>query len=133
MLKAVVDTNVVVSAALSSISRPRAALFRVIERGTLVTSEAMVAEWREVLGRPWLARRLRADQAEELLRAMLHDAVIVHPGIKVRDCRDAKDDKVLECALAAAADLIVSGDRDLLVLHPWRGIPILSPAAYLAA
>ena len=47
-------------------------------------------------------------------------------------CRDAKDNKYLELALAAAADVIVSGDADLLVLHPWRGVRILRPAAYLA-
>jgi predicted nucleic acid-binding protein len=50
----------------------------------------------------------------------------------VSDCRDAKDDKYLELALAAGADMIVSSDEDLLVLHPWRGIPILSPADFLA-
>ncbi|MFZ1426928.1 MAG: putative toxin-antitoxin system toxin component, PIN family [Geminicoccaceae bacterium] len=48
------------------------------------------------------------------------------------DCRDAKDNKYLELALAAAADVIISGDTDLLVLHPWRGVRILRPAEYLA-
>jgi predicted nucleic acid-binding protein len=51
----------------------------------------------------------------------------------VADCRDAKDDKYLELALAAGAWAIVSGDADLLVLHPWRGVRILRPAEYLAA
>lgn len=49
----------------------------------------------------------------------------------VRACRDAKDNKYLELALAAQADAIISGDEDLLVLHPWRGIPILRPAEFL--
>ncbi len=43
-------------------------------------------------------------------------------------CRDPDDDKVLALAIAAQADLIVSGDNDLLVLQPFKGIPILSPA-----
>ncbi|MCC9004437.1 MAG: putative toxin-antitoxin system toxin component, PIN family [Candidatus Competibacter sp.] len=43
-------------------------------------------------------------------------------------CRDADDDAVLACALAAKADVIVTGDKDLIVLHPWNGIQILSPA-----
>ena len=47
------------------------------------------------------------------------------------DCRDAKDNKYLELALAARAGVIVSGDADLLVLHPWRGVRILRPAEYL--
>ena len=51
---------------------------------------------------------------------------------RVTDCRDPKDNKYLELALAAKADVIVSSDKDLLVLHPWRDIPVLLPAAYLA-
>ena len=46
-------------------------------------------------------------------------------------CRDPKDNKFLEAAIAARADVIVTGDADLLALHPFRGIPILSPAAFL--
>jgi uncharacterized protein len=43
-------------------------------------------------------------------------------------CRDADDDAVLACALAANASMIITGDKDLLVLHPWRGIHIVKPA-----
>jgi len=57
---------------------------------------------------------------------------MVAPATPVTDCRDAKDDMYLELALAAAADTIVTGDADLLVLHPWRGVRVLKPAAYLA-
>ena len=54
------------------------------------------------------------------------------PVERVVDCRDAKDNKYLELALAAGADIIVSSDEDLLVLHPWRGVRILRPVEYLA-
>ena len=50
----------------------------------------------------------------------------------VTDCRDPKDNKFLELALSGKADFIITGDDDLLNLHPWRGIAILSPADYLA-
>jgi len=43
-------------------------------------------------------------------------------------CRDADDDAALACALAAKAELIITGDKDLLVLHPWRDVQILNPA-----
>ncbi len=46
-------------------------------------------------------------------------------------CRDPKDDKFLELAVSGQADLIISSDNDLLVLHPFRGISILKPAAFL--
>ncbi len=49
----------------------------------------------------------------------------------VADCRDPKDNKFLELALSGMADFIITGDTDLLSLHPWRGIAILSPAEYL--
>jgi uncharacterized protein len=49
----------------------------------------------------------------------------------VRECRDPRDDMFLEVALNGRADLIVTGDADLLALHPWRDIAILSPAKFL--
>ncbi|MEJ0017307.1 MAG: putative toxin-antitoxin system toxin component, PIN family [Acetobacteraceae bacterium] len=54
------------------------------------------------------------------------------PLVSVAECRDPRDDKYLELALAASASVLVSSDQDLLVLHPWRGISILRPADYLA-
>lgn len=50
----------------------------------------------------------------------------------VRECRDPKDDKCLEVGLNGRADVIVTGDADLLGMHPWRGIAILSPKIYVA-
>ena len=52
----------------------------------------------------------------------------MEPTIRVTECRDAKDNKVLELALAAGAAVIVASDADLLVLHPFRGIAIVTPA-----
>jgi predicted nucleic acid-binding protein len=61
--------------------------------------------------------------------------IIVQRGLTVKSCtglvRDPKDDKFLQVAVAGKADVIVSGDEDLLVLHPFSGIPILRPAAFL--
>ena len=53
--------------------------------------------------------------------------------VRVADCRDPKDDKYLELALASGADTIVSSDKDLLVLHPWRDVRVLNPADYLSS
>ena len=53
--------------------------------------------------------------------------------MRVADCRDPKDDKYLELALASGADTIVSSDKDLLVLHPWRDVRVLNPADYLSS
>ena len=47
-------------------------------------------------------------------------------------CRDPNDDKFLELALSGGADCIVSGDKDLLVLHPFRGVPIVTPRDFVS-
>jgi predicted nucleic acid-binding protein len=51
--------------------------------------------------------------------------------VPIEACRDSDDDKFLELAVEGEADLIISGDSDLLVLHPFEGIAILSPAGFL--
>lgn len=59
-------------------------------------------------------------------------AVRFSPSVVVQDCRDAKDNKYLELALAAGARFLVSSDQDLLVLDPWRGVRIVTPAKFIA-
>lgn len=92
----------------------------------------MMAELLDVFARPNLARFLMPDLREEVLALIDTFGVFFAPAERVTDCRDAKDNKYLELALAADAGTIVSGDADLLVLDPWRGIRILKPATYLA-
>ncbi len=67
-----------------------------------------------------------------ILVAIADAAVHLATAERVADCRDPGDDKYLELALAGQADVIVSSDRDLLDLDPWRGIPIVTPAGFLA-
>ena len=50
----------------------------------------------------------------------------------IRECRDSKDNMMVELAVSGGADLILTGDQDLLALHPFRGIAILNPTQYLA-
>lgn len=83
---------------------------------------------------------LKADSVPEraLLRAeqldvfALSTEVWFEPAVRVSDCRHPKDNKYLELALAAGAEIIVSGDHDLLVLKPWRGVLIIQAAEYLS-
>ncbi len=96
-------------------------------------SEAVYQELAEVLTRPKFARVLTEERRLEALEFLSAAALWVEPAMVVHDCRDAKDNRYLELALAARADAIVSGDDDLLVLHPWRGIQVLRPTAFLAS
>jgi uncharacterized protein len=49
----------------------------------------------------------------------------------VQDCRDARDNLFLDLALSGRATVVVTGDKVLLALNPWRGVLILTPAMYL--
>jgi len=88
-------------------------------------------ELKEVLSRSkfdgYISRRERA-----IFLAQLESISEPIPTIQlVRECRDPKDDKFLEVALNGGADVIITGDADLLGRGPWRGIAILSPTAHL--
>jgi putative PIN family toxin of toxin-antitoxin system len=88
-------------------------------------------EIRDVLRRPkfrHLVTEIQCQQAIDIIRAA---ALIVNPTERVTDCRDTKDNKYLELALAAGAEIIVSSDTDLLVLDPWRNRRIMTPADYV--
>ena len=72
------------------------------------------------------------EQRLVFLNAILKSTQMLEVVHRVNDCRDPKDNKFLELALSAKASAIVSSDSDLLVLHPYRGIPIVTPAHFLA-
>lgn len=80
-----------------------------------------MTELLDVLHRPGLARFLDPGLRTELIGQLLALGVLFTPAERVTDCRDPKDNKCLELALASGAEAIVSSDTDLRVLHPWRG------------
>jgi putative PIN family toxin of toxin-antitoxin system len=131
-LRVVMDTNVVVSAVLLPGSMPRQAFDEVLERGTLLISLATVAELNDVLRRPRFDPYIHADERLRFLAILVRDAELVEVTEVVTDCRDPQDNKFLALALDGKATHIVSGDEDLLVLHPFRGIPILTPRGFIA-
>ena len=93
-------------------------------------STAVDGEISGVLSRPRFARAIPLARRERVLEILRHAAVWFEPdraGHRV----GPKDNKYLELALAARAEVIVSSDDDLLVLDPWRGVRIMRPAEYL--
>ena len=96
-------------------------------------SQTVEDEYREVIFRPKFDRYVSRERRQRIIDIVIVAADRVEPIEIVRECRDPKDDKYLALAAAGQADVIVSSDvHDLLSMHPWRGIPILSPADYLA-
>jgi putative PIN family toxin of toxin-antitoxin system len=122
---------VLVSAAIASGGVPRYALTKARGADRLAMSQPVFDEISDVLHRPGLARYLDLELRDDLLDQLLSGTEWFAPGITVTDCRDPTDYKYLEFALASSAVALISGDQDLLVLDPWRGIRILQPAAHL--
>lgn len=126
--RAVIDTNVLISAALSAHTPPAAVTRWVLEQGRLVFSESTFAELESRLWRPKFDRYLTIEQR----RRLLHDLNAVAEwvtiaGLTERHSRDIDDDKFVHTALAGAAALLVSGDRDLLDLGTVGPVAMLSP------
>jgi putative PIN family toxin of toxin-antitoxin system len=98
---------------------------------TIVASEATIAELHRTLLRQKFNKWVSYELRMELFARYLNSVILVSPTTRVAECRDPKDDKFLELALDGKAEVLVTGDSDLLCMHPWRGIEILSPADYL--
>lgn len=129
-MRLVVDTNVFVSAALKQASWPASVVRWIDRHGGLLKTAATESQAIDVLRRPYFASKMPPTYLEDVLRIFsAAEAVIVQETITA--CRDPTDDKFLELAVAGRADMIVTGDRDLLVLHPFRRIPIVDPAAFV--
>ena len=129
-MRVVLDTNVLVSAALKQQSMPGLAALVVERRGGLLKSLATEEQLFEVVARPYFTS-LIDPETQAWLRKLMGAAELVTTTERITACRDPTDDKFLELAANGRADLIVSGDGDLLALNPFRNIAIITPAAFV--
>ncbi len=129
----VFDASTLVGAAIGRRSRPRLAFDKARAEDTFALSSSVWAEIVQVLHRPRLTRFVDAALRDELLDVLGAAASWFTPIQRVSVCRDPKDDKYLELALASDAATIVTSDADLLTLNPWQVVRIVLPADYLAA
>jgi len=134
-MRAVVDTNILVRALI----RPQGTVGPILlhlRRGdyTLLYSDAILEELVDVLNRPRIRDKYGLSEADirTVIALILLRGEYVAPHITIHACRDPHDDKFLEVAVSGQADVIVSGDEDLRVLSPFRGIPVVSPREFLA-
>jgi putative PIN family toxin of toxin-antitoxin system len=135
--RVVLDTSTLVSAALRIGSVPYQALLEALGTWDVCASMETLAELEQVLGREKFDRYLDEASRREfvaLIRRQVHLFAVKNADLMAVDppCRDSRDSQFLALALAAEADVVVSSDEDLLVLHPWRGIPVVTPAEFLS-
>jgi hypothetical protein len=128
-MRVLLDTNVIVSALLYR-GRPAQALIRCLDPDiVLVTSEYILGELEDVL-------RRKSNWAEPIILGSIERLRIasemIAPSVQISECRDPDDNRILEAALAGSADCIVTGDADLLSMRSFRGMQIVSVAAFLA-
>jgi putative PIN family toxin of toxin-antitoxin system len=122
----VLDTNIIVSALLFKNSQPRRALDKARHQGTVLMSESIWQEIIEVLTRPKFERYISSIERDLFITWLGELVRFVEISKTVNVCRDARDDKFLELAVNGDAELIVSGDQDLLILNPFLGISIVT-------
>lgn len=134
--RVVFDTSTLVSAVLRPSSIPRQAFLMAIAQAELCASASTLAELSSVLSRDKFDRYLDHATRQaffELYRRHSHlfPVSAAEENALQETCRDPRDHKFLALALACSADLVISSDEDLLVLSPYRQIPVLRPRDYL--
>ena len=133
-MRVVVDTNILVRALIMPHGTVGPVLLRLRQAEyILLYAQSLLEELIDVLNRPRIRRKyhLTQEDIKTVVGLILLRGEAVEPERTITLCRDPKDNKFLEVAIAGKADVIVSGDEDLLVLHPFEGIPIIQPRAFL--
>jgi uncharacterized protein len=134
--RVILDTSTLVSAALRIGSVPRQVLLQALGSCDLCASTETLAELERVLDRKKFDRYLDHELRRAFVALVRRNSIL----FPIQDadrmavqsaCRDSSDNQFLALALVAEADAIVSSDEDLLVLHPWRAIAIMTPAEFL--
>lgn len=129
MNEAVLDTNIFISALTGSKNCQKILELLIEGRLTIAVSEKLLRELSAVLS----DKKFEMDPSEAVtfVEFVATRARVVVPAAAVADCRDPKDNAILECALEANAACVITGDSDLLILNPWRSIKIARPAEFL--
>lgn len=119
------------SALLLQDSTPRRAIDLVLRHGKLLLSFSVLNGIYEVLSRKKFRRYIKEEDVRTFLASLARDAEWIEISVHIAVRRDPKDDKFLELAVFGQAEFIVTGDADLIALHPFRDIQIVTPKAFL--
>lgn len=130
-LRLILDTNILISYVL----KPSISVTQIVnaglESGRLLLSQDTFDELRNVMERFVKRGYITIQESSEFIVSIIDVAEWVKILECVQACRDPKDDKFLELAVNGQAEYLVTGDKDLLVLHPFRGTKILSTKDFI--
>jgi putative PIN family toxin of toxin-antitoxin system len=129
--RVVFDANVLVSALLFKNSKPRKAFDKALDKGDIIISVPVLLELNKVLSRKKFNKYLLDTEKKAFLALLFREAELKETLEEIRVCRDPKDNKYLELAVSGDAKYVITGDKDLLVLNPFRQINILTPEQFL--
>lgn len=102
-----------------------------MDTGAILVSEFLITELGRVLTRDRFDPYITQEERMAFLDALLIESEMVDVTESIQACQDPDDDRILELAVSGGADCIVTGDSDLLVMNPFRGVEILTPAEFL--
>lgn len=127
-MRVVVDTNTLISSILIPQSIPDRAFKKARDTSVLLFSAATFEELQQVITWPKFDRYVSMILRIEFMARLKEQSEWIEIIEVITDCRDDKDNKFLEVAFNGKADSIITGDQDLLILHPFRDISIVAPA-----
>ena len=129
--KIVIDTNIIISAVLMPASRPRQALDLARKSSLILMSQSVWLELSSVFHRPKFNKYITPQERNDFLEELEQQVIFIEITDSINECRDAKDNKYLELAVSGQAQYILTGDKDLLVLHPFLNIAIITVDNFL--
>lgn len=128
----VIDTNIIISSVLSPKSKPNTAFKKAQQLGIIIVSSATWQELESVLSRPKFGRYISLEERQQFLLDFSETVeFILNMEFRTDICRDTKDNKYLELAVNGQAESIITGDQDLLILHPFLSINIVTVNDFL--
>ncbi|HBN84625.1 MAG TPA: putative toxin-antitoxin system toxin component, PIN family [Clostridiales bacterium] len=129
--KVVIDTNIFVSAFLGSKNAKLIMRDIFTDQYSLIMSHEQLQEIKFVLQRPKFDKYILPHELSKFISLLSYKTIVPSIYEKINDCRDEKDNMILEAAVYGNADFIITGDNDLLTLNPYRWIRIVSPATFI--
>ena len=129
-MRFVIDTNVWISYFLWKTPLLERLINSTLEYGEIFASEETLEEFFQTIEKGKFKKYLNLNQKEQIYSYIIQISNVISIKIKINDCRDQRDNIFLELAYSFFADIIITGDKDLLELNPWRDIRILTPRQY---